>query len=75
MTPTGAEQGNVTTLNNNSLQNCPDSGGAESGAFNAKNAKNQAENMPEDLAGIVQIWPELPDNIKTSILAMIKAVR
>ena len=37
-----------------------------------KQAADNTENLPDDLAEIVRVWPELPDNIKSKIEALVK---
>ena len=39
---------------------------------NPKTAQNHHQNMPEDLAEIVAVWPELPEHIKAAIKALIQ---
>ena len=40
-----------------------------------KENKVDAQNMPDDLAGIVAVWPRLPEYIKRAIKALIEAGR
>ena len=49
---------------------------AESGTYkpaykqNPKKQENPPQNLPDDLAEIVAVWPELPEHIKQSIKAL-----
>ncbi len=43
-------------------------GGTDSGTL-------AGENLPPDLADVVNAWPTLPEAIKAGILAMVKAAR
>ena len=38
-----------------------------------KNTSNQTETLPPELAEIVAAWPKLPEHIKQSILALVRA--
>lgn len=50
----------------------------ESGAYkpaykqNPKTAEKQAQKLPDDLAEIVAVWPEIPKHIKAAIKALIQ---
>jgi len=37
-----------------------------------KNEQKQTQDLPEDLAEIVAIWPELPEHIKAAIKALVQ---
>ena len=37
-----------------------------------KQAKIDTQNLPDDLAEIVAVWPKLPEHIKTAIRALVK---
>ncbi len=37
-----------------------------------KSAKNDTKQLPEDLAEIARVWSELPENIKSKIVALVK---
>ncbi|MFC1675560.1 hypothetical protein ACFL3G_00685 [Planctomycetota bacterium] len=39
---------------------------------NPKTAENEPAELPSDLAEIVAVWPELPENIKVAIRALIQ---
>ena len=62
----------LNSCNDNKLQNPQNSSGAESGASVAKNNKNQAKDLPDDLLKIVEIWPSLPEHIKAAINALVQ---
>jgi deoxyadenosine/deoxycytidine kinase len=40
---------------------------------NPKMTKSQPENLPDDLAAIVSVWPELPEHIKQAIKALVNS--
>jgi hypothetical protein len=40
-----------------------------------KEAKNQVQNLPDDLAKIVEIWPELPEHIKAAVMPLVRTVK
>jgi hypothetical protein len=42
---------------------------------NPKTAENQPENLSDDLAEIVAVWPELPEHIKQAIKALVQTHR
>jgi len=37
-----------------------------------KQGKIAHQNLPDDLAEIVAVWPELPEHIKAAIIALVK---
>jgi hypothetical protein len=39
---------------------------------NQKTGQNHCENLPDDLAKVVAVWPELPEHIKAAIKALIQ---
>ena len=67
LTPTGAEQGNLSSLNDKGLQHYSNSGGAESGAFSLKKSK-----LDPFLVHLFNTWSELPEHIKAAIKALVK---
>jgi len=40
-----------------------------------KTTKNRSQNLPDDLAEIVALWPELPVHIKAAIKALIQTYK
>jgi hypothetical protein len=42
---------------------------------NPETAENQAQNLPDDLAEIIAIWPELPEHIKEAIEALVQTYK
>ena len=41
----------------------------------SENGQKSADNLPDDLAEIVMVWPELPEHIKAAVKAMIETFR
>jgi hypothetical protein len=39
----------------------------------SKSTANQEQNLPDDLAEIVAVWPELPEHIKAAMKALVQA--
>jgi hypothetical protein len=37
-----------------------------------KQGKTDAQNLPDDLAEIVAVWPQLPEHIKAAIIALVQ---
>jgi len=50
----------------------PSQGGAKSGALGAREALQDGPQDP-DLQAVVDAWPDLPEALKTGILAMVRA--
>ena len=40
-----------------------------------KSGQNQAQNLPDDLAEIVAVWPELPEHIMAAIKALVETCK
>ena len=68
MTPRGLEQGDVKSGNSKGLGKSPESGGAESGAESGVSGDFDA-----DLRKVIDAWADLPEAVKTGILAMVDA--
>ena len=66
----GFDAVSVTAFPDNSLQQSPILGEAESEAVSPNSGPTDAE-----LAAVVDAWPGLPDAIEAGILAMIKAAK
>ena len=41
----------------------------------SENGSNQGDSIPDDLAELTTLWPDLPDNIKEAIRAIVKPFR
>jgi len=61
----GQEKPGLTDTENSSLQTKPEN--------SPKTPESQFEKLPPDLAEIVAVWPELPEHIRQTIKALIKA--
>ena len=68
MTPRGLEQADVTSGNSKGLGESSESGGAESGAD-----KPICSDFAPDLQQVIDAWADLPEAVKTGIVAMVKA--
>ena len=68
MTPRGLEQTDVTSGNSKGLAELSESGGAESGAD-----RPIFEHFSPDLQQVIDAWADLPEAVRTGIVAMVKA--
>ena len=68
MTPRRLEQVDVTGGNSKDLGKTPESSGALSGAD-----KPIFEHFDPDLQQVIDAWADLPEAVKTGILAMVNA--
>ena len=66
---TGLERGNVTDHNSKGLQNSSNSSGAESGASSPDSVQSDP-----NLQMLIDAWPDLPDAIKSGIIATVRAL-
>jgi hypothetical protein len=64
----GLEREDITSRTPSRLQILPKTGGAESGADSAK-----TDLIEPDLAKVVKAWADLPEVIKTAILALVQS--
>ena len=64
----GFESDHVTGSNTNMLRQLPNRGGAKSVAFRAQNEPDDP-----DLRAVIDAWPTLPVDVKSDILATIRA--
>ncbi len=66
--------GNVSTCNNNNLQK--DQPDAYTPAYkrNPKTQANSLQNLPADLAGIVEAWSTLPEHVRQAIVTLVASV-